>query len=86
MIELIQKTKDAPEKLMVHCSAGVGRSGVFVLTTNLIRKYEQTGKMPTEDEIDAAIIDMRKERPQTVQTAEQRELVSKALKYYLDII
>lgn len=32
-------------KIMVHCSAGIGRTGTFISLVNLIGKYNSTEKM-----------------------------------------
>jgi len=70
-----------PEDLtpIIHCSAGIGRAGVVAIANHFIKAYNQNGTIPTEDEIDAEIIKLRKERPGIIQKYEQRQLITKAI-------
>lgn len=65
-----------PGILAIHCSAGIGRSGVFAIVKKFICQYINQGTIPTEIDIDRAIIELRSHRPRSVQTAQQRELIS----------
>jgi len=66
--------------ITVHCSAGVGRTGVFIALTNLIERVK------TEAVVDVyqAIKKMRQQRTAMVQTRDQYEFCYRALQEYLD--
>eukprot|EP00055_Hartaetosiga_balthica_P015596 m.93069 g.93069 ORF g.93069 m.93069 type:complete len:2497 (-) comp8906_c0_seq2:440-7930(-) len=55
---------------LVHCSAGVGRSGVFVLVDAMLEKIK-SGLVPDAKEL---LVKMRSQRHGLIQTAEQYEL------------
>lgn len=74
-----------PLLFIVHCSAGIGRSGVFAITKHFVDKYRVTGKWPSQQEIDAAILELRKRRPGSIQTKEQLELIQNTLRSYKKI-
>ena len=38
-ISIISHTKDNPEPILVHCSAGVGRTGTFIAVYKLIEDF-----------------------------------------------
>ncbi|XP_065070051.1 receptor-type tyrosine-protein phosphatase S-like isoform X2 [Rhopilema esculentum] len=64
----------------VHCSAGVGRTGVFIALTNLIERLK------TEAMVDVyqAVRKLRLQRTAMVQTRDQYEFCYRALQEYLD--
>ncbi|CAB4003337.1 partial, partial [Paramuricea clavata] len=64
----------------VHCSAGVGRTGVFCALSNLIERLK------TEHVIDVfqTVKMLRQKRPAMVQTKEQYEFCYNTLQEYLD--
>jgi protein tyrosine phosphatase len=73
------------EPVLVHCSAGVGRTGTFccvdILSKQLKSEYP-TGKAKRadiEDLVFNTVLDLRKQRPGMVQTQEQYEFCFKAL-------
>jgi protein tyrosine phosphatase len=80
LIELIPKNSN----VIVHCSAGVGRTGTVVMIEHFINEFNLNNMVPSEDDIDAEIQKLRKIRPGSVQTADQRELISKAIFKYID--
>ena len=84
LVQLILEMSKTQGHGLIHCSAGIGRSGVFFITKLFIDKYKETGKVPEEHEIDYEIHCLRKSRPGAVQNEMQRELISKALKYYIE--
>lgn len=74
-----EASSEGNPSVVVHCSAGIGRSGVFALAKHFIDRYRTTNNWPTEQEIDAAVLELRKRRPGSIQNAEQLELIQKAL-------
>jgi len=71
--------------VIVHCSAGIGRTGVFAVARHFIERYRECGSFPTTQEIDNAVLELRKRRPGSVQNADQLELIEKALGAYRKI-
>nr|XP_054764927.1 receptor-type tyrosine-protein phosphatase epsilon-like [Lytechinus pictus] len=65
--------------LLVHCSAGVGRTGVVIALDNEMRRSKQTGFV----DIFNFVKSMRQCRPQMVQTPEQYEFIHDAMLEYL---
>lgn len=85
-LQIVGKT--AEEKggpLVVHCSAGIGRTGTFIAMHALmkaLKKELSLGKKPHEietPEIKHLVTEMRKQRKGMVQQAEQYELIHKAI-------
>ena len=68
--------------LLVHCSAGVGRTGTFIAIDMLMDRLRWFG-MNSEIDIHGAIQHIRNYRPCTVQTAGQYEFIYKAMKCYV---
>jgi len=66
--------------ISVHCSAGVGRTGVFIALTNLIERLK------TEAVVDVyqTVKKLRQQRTAMVQTKDQYEFCYQALQEYLD--
>lgn len=79
LIELLLGSDPA----IVHCSAGLGRAGVFAVAKLMIERYLATGRVPTDAEIDQAVVDLRKRRPGSVQSPEQLELISKTIHAFI---
>ena len=65
------KTLERSGPLLVHCSAGVGRTGTFIALDNLLSQNDE------EEEVDVlkCVSDMRKDRCQMVQTDKQYKYV-----------
>ncbi|XP_059169922.1 receptor-type tyrosine-protein phosphatase alpha-like [Physella acuta] len=61
--------------IVVHCSAGVGRTGTFIALRNLMREAEATGRF----DFFQTVLKLRQDRVLLVQTAEQYELLHKAV-------
>ncbi|KAK3781843.1 hypothetical protein RRG08_066747 [Elysia crispata] len=53
--------------LLVHCSAGVGRTGTFIALCQLLQEAEETGKM----DFLAVLWRLRQDRVSMIQTVEQ---------------
>ncbi|MCE5315853.1 MAG: tyrosine-protein phosphatase [Parachlamydia sp.] len=71
-----------PGTVIVHCSAGIGRTGVFAVARHFIERYREGGSFPTHKEIDNAVLELRQRRPGSVQNADQLELIEKAIGSY----
>ncbi|KAK3756429.1 hypothetical protein RRG08_029099 [Elysia crispata] len=63
-----------PVPVLVHCSAGVGRTGTFIALCNLLQEAEDTGKMNFLD----TLWKLRQDRMHTIQTAAQYMFLHKA--------
>ncbi|XP_059168909.1 receptor-type tyrosine-protein phosphatase alpha-like [Physella acuta] len=60
--------------ILVHCSAGVGRTGTFIALRNVMREAEDTGRINCFQ----TVAKLRQDRVLMVQTAEQYEFLHKA--------
>ncbi|ESN96421.1 hypothetical protein HELRODRAFT_150887, partial [Helobdella robusta] len=58
------------EFLVVHCSAGVGRTGTFIAMNYLMKQLENEGSV----DILGCMSRLREDRPQMIQTLEQYKL------------
>ncbi|KAK6991251.1 receptor-type tyrosine-protein phosphatase eta, partial [Biomphalaria glabrata] len=61
--------------LVVHCSAGVGRTGTFIALLNIMQQAEQTGQV----DIFSTVVKLRQDRHFMVQTAGQYEFLHTAV-------
>ncbi|KAH9490840.1 hypothetical protein Btru_033530 [Bulinus truncatus] len=59
---------------LVHCSAGVGRTGTFIALLNIMKQAKETGKM----NFFQTVANLRQDRIFMVQTEEQYEFLHKA--------
>ncbi|XP_066915195.1 receptor-type tyrosine-protein phosphatase S-like isoform X3 [Clytia hemisphaerica] len=66
--------------ITVHCSAGVGRTGVFIALTNLIERVKTEGVV----DVYQTVKKMRQQRTAMVQTRDQYEFCYRALQEYLE--
>jgi len=66
------------QPVLVHCSAGVGRSGAFCAIDNCIRELDDLKKVNFQ----AAVRKMRKQRAFAIQTEEQYEFCYKTILEY----
>ncbi|KAK0065014.1 receptor-type tyrosine-protein phosphatase T, partial [Biomphalaria pfeifferi] len=62
------------EPIVVHCSAGVGRTGTFIALHNVMQQAEATGNVDFFNTVN----NLRKDRMFMVQTAEQYEFLHRA--------
>lgn len=86
-MQLVQLMKKLLNKqVTVHCSAGLGRAGVFTIAKLMIERMLKTQQVPTENEIDEAIVELRRRRPGAVQTKDQLELISKTIHAFIQQI
>ncbi|KAK3091870.1 hypothetical protein FSP39_023255 [Pinctada imbricata] len=68
-----ESSKDGPT--LVHCSAGIGRTGTYIALDYLVREGEQEGSV----DIVNCLTTLRRQRTQFVQTVEQYEFLHEAL-------
>ncbi|CAL1536340.1 unnamed protein product [Lymnaea stagnalis] len=71
-----QKVASCPttRPILVHCSAGVGRTGTFIALQNVIKQAEQTGEVDFFN----TVAKLREDRIFMIQTPEQYEFLHKA--------
>eukprot|EP00092_Neocalanus_flemingeri_P024839 GFUD01026935.1.p1 GENE.GFUD01026935.1~~GFUD01026935.1.p1 ORF type:complete len:479 (-),score=121.39 GFUD01026935.1:192-1628(-) len=94
LIQLVQLTRvmynqfsnkqgDTPSPLLVHCSAGVGRTGTFVCVDQIMRSIDSS--LSTDVDIFHTVYQLRRDRRYMVQTRAQYEYVYKCVEAYLAI-
>ena len=66
-------------KVVVHCSAGVGRSGAFCVINNSIDEFKEKGLV----NVQAAVRGLRLQRAYAIQTDEQYEFCYKTVLQYM---
>ena len=67
--------------VVVHCSAGVGRTGVYCALAICIKRIQEEQKM----DLATVTKHLRTQRPAMIQTAEQYEFVYRCIIDYLDL-
>uniref|UniRef100_A0A8C6SAK1 Tyrosine-protein phosphatase non-receptor type n=1 Tax=Neogobius melanostomus TaxID=47308 RepID=A0A8C6SAK1_9GOBI len=75
----ISDPKSQPPPVLVHCSAGVGRTGVVILSEVMIACLEHNQPM----QVPTVLLELRKQRMLMVQTVLQYNFVYKVLVQYL---
>ncbi|CDM63591.1 Protein-tyrosine phosphatase [Caenorhabditis elegans] len=65
--------------IVVHCSAGIGRTGVFICTDNVISRFESEGIIDIFSEVNRS----RQQRPSMVYTVKQYECIYDIIGEYL---
>jgi len=94
LIQLVQLTRvmynqfsskqaDTPSPLLVHCSAGVGRTGTFIAVDQIMRSIDNS--RTNEVDIFHTVYQLRRDRRYMVQTRAQYEYVYKCVQEYLAI-
>lgn len=66
---------------VVHCSAGVGRTGVYCAVALCIKRLQEDQKM----DLITVVKHLRTQRPAMIQTADQYEFVYRCMVDYMDI-
>jgi len=79
-----KKTTEGKDKpMVVHCSAGIGRSGTFCAIHSYVKYlreyYKEHNDLP-DINIPKRLIELRKDRPKMIQTKEQYEFVYTAMR------
>ncbi|BFZ21542.1 hypothetical protein BsWGS_24580 [Bradybaena similaris] len=69
LVDFEQKVASYPtdKPVVVHCSAGVGRTGTFIALRNVMREAEETGRM----DFFSTVQKLRQDRVNMVQTVDQ---------------
>ncbi|XP_020898511.1 tyrosine-protein phosphatase non-receptor type 11 [Exaiptasia diaphana] len=81
-VDLKQKAVLSAGPIIVHCSAGIGRTGTFIVIDSLIHLIKEQG-LDTEIDISKAIQNVRALRSGMVQTEAQYEFIYKAIHHYI---
>lgn len=68
--------------IIVHCSAGIGRTGTFIVIDNLVKMIKEQG-LDCEIDISKSIQNVRAQRSGMVQTEAQYEFIYKAIQHYI---
>ncbi|GJQ82876.1 hypothetical protein Trydic_g2614 [Trypoxylus dichotomus] len=79
--EVMRKNAEMTKnKVVIHCSAGVGRTGTLIAIDILLQKIDNS-----DDDIDVfgTVLDLRKQRTHMVQTEKQYDYIHKCLREYL---
>lgn len=94
--KLVEKSRQSDDNtdygpIVVHCSAGVGRSGVYIAVDHLLRQMEEIDKKSESDQhrlksvnIFQIVARMRRERMGMVQNLQQYTLIYKCLQVLLE--
>lgn len=68
--------------IIVHCSAGIGRTGTFIVIDSLVNMIKEQG-LDCEIDISKSIQNVRAQRSGMVQTEAQYEFIYKAIQHYI---
>ncbi|XP_068699267.1 tyrosine-protein phosphatase non-receptor type 11-like [Montipora capricornis] len=68
--------------IIVHCSAGIGRTGTFIVIDTLVNMIKEQG-LDCEIDISKSIQNVRAQRSGMVQTEAQYEFIYKAIQHYI---
>jgi len=86
VVQFLQEVNNCHKKLggylLVHCSAGIGRTGTFILIDMLIQDIESKG-LTVELDIFQALDKIRQQRSGLVQTKGQYRFLYEALAEYI---
>ena len=61
--------EDCPN--IIHCSAGVGRSGTFCLVDSCLHRMRKSGALLTQEQVIGTLLSMRRQRMGLIQTDDQ---------------
>ncbi|XP_038677443.1 receptor-type tyrosine-protein phosphatase epsilon isoform X2 [Scyliorhinus canicula] len=86
MIDLIaavqrQQQQSGNHPIIVHCSAGAGRTGTFIALSNILERVKAEGLL----DVFQTVKSLRMQRPHMVQTLEQYDFCYKVVQDFLDI-
>ncbi|XP_032236419.1 tyrosine-protein phosphatase non-receptor type 11 [Nematostella vectensis] len=81
-VDIKQKAVPGSGPIVVHCSAGIGRTGTFIVIDVLIHMIKEQG-LDTEIDISKSIQNVRAQRSGMVQTEAQYEFIYKAIQHYM---
>lgn len=69
--------------MLVHCSAGIGRSGAFILIHSVLEKLAAEGKSENDMNIHVILDSMRRQREGLIPHKEQYDFCHDAIEYSL---
>nr|XP_014343789.1 PREDICTED: receptor-type tyrosine-protein phosphatase epsilon [Latimeria chalumnae] len=86
MIDLIaavqkQQQQSGNHPIIVHCSAGAGRTGTFIALSNILERVKAEGLL----DVFQTVKSLRMQRPHMVQTLEQYEFCYRVVQDFVDI-
>uniref|UniRef100_A0A8B9K425 protein-tyrosine-phosphatase n=1 Tax=Astyanax mexicanus TaxID=7994 RepID=A0A8B9K425_ASTMX len=86
MIDLIaavqrQQQQSGNHPIVVHCSAGAGRTGTFISLSNILERVKAEGLL----DVFQTVKSLRNQRPHMVQTVEQYDFCYKVVQDFVDI-
>ncbi|XP_028651130.2 receptor-type tyrosine-protein phosphatase epsilon isoform X4 [Erpetoichthys calabaricus] len=86
MIDIIaavqkQQQQSGNHPIIVHCSAGAGRTGTFVALSNILERVKAEGLL----DVFQTVKSLRMQRPHMVQTLEQYEFCYRVVQDFVDI-
>jgi len=82
LTDMVDKHNKDEKTLVVHCSAGVGRSGTFCAIHSYVRylrRYFEVKNDLPDINIPQRLIDLRRDRPKMIQTKDQYEFVYRSI-------
>ncbi|KAL4640947.1 receptor-type tyrosine-protein phosphatase epsilon-like isoform X1 [Arapaima gigas] len=86
MIDLIaavqkQQQQSGNHPIVVHCSAGAGRTGTFIALSNILERVKAEGLL----DVFQTVKSLRMQRPHMVQTLEQYDFCYRVVQDFVDI-
>eukprot|EP00064_Thunnus_orientalis_P002673 superscaffoldBa00000204_g2680 len=86
MIDIIasvqrQQQQSGNRPIIVHCSAGAGRTGTFIALSNILERVKAEGLL----DVFQTVKSLRMQRPHMVQTVEQYDFCYKVVQDFVDI-
>ncbi|XP_018616649.1 receptor-type tyrosine-protein phosphatase epsilon isoform X2 [Scleropages formosus] len=86
MIEIIaavqkQQQQSGNHPIVVHCSAGAGRTGTFIALSNILERVKAEGLL----DVFQTVKSLRMQRPHMVQTVEQYDFCYRVVQDFVDI-
>lgn len=76
-------TDSVHSPMIVHCSAGIGRSGATIAIDMILNRVRREG-FDTEIEIPGLIAHIRAQRSGLVQTERQYEFIYRVIEYFVE--
>merc|ERR1712241_282563 len=84
-VNLKQESLDKAGPIIVHCSAGIGRTGTFIVIDMIIDQIQTLG-LDCEIDIQRTIQMVRSQRSGLVQTEAQYKFVYLAVQHHIDTL
>uniref|UniRef100_A0A7N8YQL7 protein-tyrosine-phosphatase n=1 Tax=Mastacembelus armatus TaxID=205130 RepID=A0A7N8YQL7_9TELE len=86
MIDIIaavqrQQQQSGNRPIIVHCSAGAGRTGTFIALSNILERVKAEGLL----DVFQTVKNLRMQRPHMVQTVEQYDFCYRVVQDFVDI-